>query len=58
MAMKRFAGIEVPPDLSGSNFLFLYLNTLLIGILLTIPAIIQPAFLKDILKVSGEFLVQ
>ena len=55
MAMKRFAGIEIPPDLSGRNFLFLYLNTLLIGILLTIPAIMQPAFLKDILKVSGEF---
>ena len=55
MAKKRFAGIEVPPDLSASNFLFLYLNTLLIGILLAIPAIMQPAFLKDILKVSGEF---
>ena len=56
MAMKRFAGIEVPPDLKGSNFLFLYLNTLLIGVLLAIPAIMQPAFLKDILHVSDEFL--
>ena len=56
MAMKRFAGIEVPPDLKGSNFLFLYINTLLIGVLLAIPAIMQPAFLKDILHVSEEFL--
>jgi len=56
MASKHFAGIEVAPDLCRSNFFFLYLNTLLIGILLTIPAIMQPAFLKDIIKVSVDFL--
>ena len=55
MAGKRFAGIEVPPDLKRSNFFFLYLNLLLIGILLAIPAVMQPAFLKDIIKVSGDF---
>lgn len=55
MASKRFAGIAIPPDLSRSNFLFLYLNILLIGILLAIPAIMQPAFLKDILNVSDDF---
>jgi MFS family permease len=52
---KRFAGIEVPPDLTKSNFFFLYLNILLIGILLAIPAVMQPAFLKDVIKVSGDF---
>lgn len=55
MERKRFAGIEVPPDLSRRNFFFLYLNLLLIGILLAIPAVMQPAFLKDIIKVSGDF---
>ena len=55
MEGKRFAGIEVPPDLKRSNFFFLYLNLLLIGILLAIPAMMQPAFLKDIIKVSGDF---
>ena len=55
MEGKRFAGIEVPPDLQRRNFFFLYLNLLLIGILLAIPAVMQPAFLKDIIKVSGDF---
>ena len=55
MEGKRFAGIEVPPDLKRSNFFFLYLNLLLIGILLAIPAMMQPAFLKDIIQVSGDF---
>jgi DHA1 family tetracycline resistance protein-like MFS transporter len=53
--VKKFAGIQVPPDLTRSNFLFLYLNTLLTGILMAVPAIIQPAFLKDIIKVSPDF---
>jgi len=53
--VKKFAGIEVPPDLRRRDFLFLYLNTLLTGILMAIPAIIQPAFLKDIIKVSPDF---
>lgn len=55
---KKFAGIEVPPDLTKTNFFFLYLNTLLIGMLMVMPAIIQPAFLKDIIKVSPDFFGQ
>ena len=54
-SIKKFAGIEVPSDLTRTNFLFLYLNTLLTGILMAVPAIIQPAFLKDIIRVSPEF---
>ena len=54
-SIKKFAGIEVPPHLTRSNFLFLYLNTLLSGMLMAIPAIIQPAFLKDIIRVSPDF---
>ncbi len=55
MEKKRFAGIDLPPDLKRRNFFFLYLNTLLIGILITIPGIIQPAFLKDIIQVSDTY---
>jgi MFS family permease len=52
---KRFLGIDVPPGLKRINFFFLYLNTFLVGILLSIPGIIQPAFLKDIINVSDDF---
>jgi len=53
--VKKFAGIDVAPDLSRTNFFFLYLNTLFIGMLMVMVAIIQPAFLKDVLNVSPDF---
>lgn len=52
---RKFAGIEVAPDLNRTNFFFLYLNTLFIGMLMVVVAIIQPAFLKDVLNVSPDF---
>jgi len=51
---RKFAGIEIPPDLTGTNFFFLYFNTLVIGMLMVMPAILQPAFLKDIIRVSPD----
>ena len=51
---KKFAGIEIPPGLTKGNFFFLYLNTLIIGLLVIIPNIIQPAFLKDVVQVSDD----
>jgi MFS family permease len=53
--IKKFAGIEIPPDLTKGNFFFLYFNTMLIGIFMTVPAIVQPAFLKDVVKISQDF---
>ncbi|MFC1591658.1 MFS transporter [Thermodesulfobacteriota bacterium] len=53
--VKKFAGIEVASDLSRKNFFFLYLNTLFIGMLVVMPALLQPAFLKDTIKVSSDF---
>ncbi len=47
--------MEVPPDLSRTNFFFLFLNTLLIGVLLSVFAILQPAFLRDIIKIDQDF---
>ncbi len=52
---KTFIGITVAPDLTRRHFFFLYQNTLIIGILLVMPAILQPAFLKDVLNVSPEY---
>ncbi len=53
--VKKFAGIEIPPDLTKSNFFFLYINTVLMGLLMTVFAIIQPAFLTDIVKIKQDF---
>ncbi len=52
---SKFAGIEVPPELTKGNFFFLFFNTLLIGLFMSIPAIVQPAFLNDIVKINQDF---
>ena len=54
-SVVKFAGIEVPPELTKGNFFFLFFNTFLMGILTSVLAILQPAFLKDIIKVSPDF---
>ncbi len=51
----KFAGIEVSPDLKRANFFFLYLNTFVVGTLMVLPAVLQPAFLKDVIGVSSDF---
>ena len=53
--VRKFAGLEIPPDLTKGNFFFLYFNTLLIALIMVIPAILQPAFLKDIINVSLDY---
>ncbi len=53
--VNKFAGIEVPPDLTKSNFFFLFLSTMLSGIMMTVPAIIQPAFLSDVIRINQDF---
>ncbi len=50
----KFAGIEVPPDLKRRNFFFLYLNALVIGMVMVMPTLIQPMYLKEIIKVSDD----
>ena len=47
--------MEVPPDLSKSNFIFLFFNTLLMGIMVSVPAVIQPAFLSDVIRIDQRF---
>lgn len=53
--VSKFAGIEIAPDLNKGNFFFLYFNTLIMGMLMVMPAVIQPAFLQDIVQVSPKY---
>jgi len=52
---KKFAGMEVPPELTRTNFSFLFVNTLLMGIIMSCSSILQPAFLRDIIKINQDF---
>lgn len=53
-AGRKFAGIEIPPDLKWANFFNLYLASWIMGSLMAIPAVIQPAFLKEIIGIPGN----
>ena len=51
---KRFAGIQIPPDLKWSNFFNMYLATFFMSCLMILPAVLQPAFLKEIINIPEE----
>jgi MFS family permease len=51
---KRFAGIRIPSDLKRSHFFNLYLASFLAACLLSLPAILQPAFLKEVINIPRE----
>ena len=51
----KFAGIEVPPELTKNNFFFLFLNTFFGGMLMSLPGLLQLAFLKDIINSNWNF---
>ena len=51
---KRFAGIAIPPDLKWSNFFNMYLATFIMSCLMILPAVLQPAFLKEIINIPEE----
>jgi len=51
----KFAGIEVPPELTKNNFFFLFLNTFFAGMLMSVLGLLQPAFLKDIIQINQNF---
>ena len=54
-SVAKFAGIEIPPELTKGNFFFLFFNTFLIGLLMSVFGILQPAFLKDVIKINQDF---
>jgi MFS family permease len=51
---KRFAGIQIPADLKRSHFINLYVAAFLVSCLLAVPAILQPAFLKEVINIPPE----
>ena len=51
---KRFAGIKIPPDLKWSNFFNMYLATFFMSCLMILPAVLQPAFLKEVINIPEE----
>jgi MFS family permease len=52
---RKFIGIEVPPELTKVHYFFLFFNTFLIGMFMSIPAILQPAFMSDIIGIDQGF---
>ncbi len=51
---KTFAGIEIPPELKWSNFFNLYFISFCCASIVALPAVLQPAFLKDIINIPKE----
>ncbi len=51
----KFAGITILSGLSKTNYFFFFFNTFLLGIFLSVTAVLQPAFMKDIIKIDQNF---
>jgi MFS family permease len=51
---KRFAGVEIPPELKWSHFFNLYVASFLIACLMSLPAIMLPAFLKEVINIPDD----
>lgn len=49
---NRFAGIGVKPGLTKVNYFFLFFNTFILGMFMGLPAVVQPAFMKDIIEID------
>jgi MFS family permease len=53
--VPKFAGMEIPPELSKTNFFFMFFCTFIAGMFLSLPSVIQPAFMKDIINIDQAF---
>jgi MFS family permease len=51
---NRFAGIEIPPDLTWSNFFNMYLATFFVACLMVLPTVLQPALLKEVINIPAR----
>jgi len=51
----QFAGKEIPPVLTKNYLFFLYLNTFLAGMFMSVLGLLHLAFLKDIIKINQDF---
>jgi len=48
---RKFAGMDIPADLTRSNFFNLYFASWIMGCLMAMPTVIQPAFLKEFIGI-------
>ena len=53
--VKKFAGIEIASELTKTNYFFLFFNTFIIGMFMSVPSVLQPAFLQDIINIDQSF---
>jgi MFS family permease len=53
--VPKFAGITILSGLSKTNYFFFFFNTFLLGIFLSVTAVLQPAFMSDIIKIDQDF---
>ena len=53
--VSKFAGMEIPPELSKTNFFFMFFCTFIAGMFLSLPAVIQPAFMTDVIAIDQAF---
>ena len=53
--VPKFAGMEIPPELSKTNFFFMFFCTFIAGMFLSLPSVIQPAFMTDIINIDQAF---
>jgi MFS family permease len=53
--VPKFAGITILSGLSKTNYFFFFFNTFLLGIFLSVTAVLQPAFMKDIIQIDQDF---
>ncbi|MBM4311022.1 MAG: MFS transporter [Deltaproteobacteria bacterium] len=51
----KFAGIGILPGLTRTNYFFLFFNTFIVGMFMSIPAILQPAFMNDVINIDQKF---
>jgi MFS family permease len=53
--VPKFAGITILSGLSKTNYFFFFFNTFILGIFLSVTAVLQPAFMKDIIQIDQDF---
>ena len=53
--VPKFAGITILSGLSKTNYFFFFFNTFILGIFLSVTAVLQPAFMKDIIQIDQKF---
>ena len=51
----KFAGITILSGLTKTNYFFMFFNTFLMGMFLSVTAVLQPAFMKDVIHINQDY---